>query len=479
VFLSPGKTGIQYRVTYFNHVVHNMRLIVHSRVKHRNSFVILLFFAFSCFLSGQKPAETLPSKVTLSQCISYAIANQALIKQSLIDEEITGKEIRIALSGWYPQLGVDASAQRNLQIPLSSYPNQIDPAGPPFTAPSAATYGSSGTFYASQTLFNPDLYHAARISKELRNQAAENSENTRIDLYVNVTKSFFDVLLTEEQIRVLDEDILRLQRNYKDAYNLYQNGLTDNIDFQRAEISLSNVKAQRKAVEEALKAKYALLKQFMGVTPEKELTLLYDTTRYENEILVDTARSLDYSKRIEYKLLQSTMALQGSQVSYYKLSILPSVSAFFNYNPKFGNDDLSLLYNKAVPSSMAGLKLSLPLFQGMNRLANVSRAKLQYRRMEYEMDYLKSRINTEYVQSLSTYKSNLNEMRIAKNNIAIARKIFNTVKLQYDKGIKAYLEVIVSETDLRTAELNYLNMLFQVLTSKMDFEKASGLIKIN
>ena len=69
--------------------------------------------------------------------------------------------------------------------------------------------------------------------------------------------------------------------------------------------------------------------------------------------------------------------------------------------------------------------------------------------------------------------------RIAKNNIALAKDIFNTVKLQYDKGIKAYLEVIVSETDLRTAELNYLNILFQVLTSKMDLEKAFGEIKTN
>jgi outer membrane protein TolC len=70
-------------------------------------------------------------------------------------------------------------------------------------------------------------------------------------------------------------------------------------------------------------------------------------------------------------------------------------------------------------------------------------------------------------------------LRIAKRNITLAKDIFNTVKLQYDKGIKAYLEVIVSETDLRTAELNYLNMLFQVLTSKMDLEKALGDIKLN
>jgi len=115
----------------------------------------------------------------------------------------------------------------------------------------------------------------------------------------------------------------------------------------------------------------------------------------------------------------------------------------------------------------------------MSRHENFIKAKLQYQRLELGMDYLKSAISSEYTQALAGYKSSLNELKVAKNNVAVAGEIFNTVKLQYDKGIKAYLEVIVSETDLRTSELSYLNILFQVLTSKMDLEKASGDIKIN
>jgi outer membrane protein TolC len=113
----------------------------------------------------------------------------------------------------------------------------------------------------------------------------------------------------------------------------------------------------------------------------------------------------------------------------------------------------------------------------MNRIENLKKAKLQYQRLQFGMDYLKSVINTEYTQALALYTGNLNELKIAKENVSIAKNIYNTVKLQYTKGIKAYLEVIVSETDLRSAELNYLNTLFKVLTSKMDLEKALGTIK--
>jgi outer membrane protein TolC len=285
--------------------------------------------------------------------------------------------------------------------------------------------------------------------------------------------------LTEEQLNVLNEDILRLQHNYKDAYSFYKNGLTDKIDYQRTEISLNNAQAQRKSTEEALKAKYSVLKHLMGVVPEKQLIVSYDSSKFENEILIDTTKNLDYSNRIEYQLLQTSLKLQNFGISYYRWSFLPTLSAFYNYDPAYSNNQFSDLYNTNNPTSLFGLKLTLPLFQGMSRQENFSKAKLQYERLQLGMDYLKSSISSEYSQALAGYKSNLNELRVAKNNIAIAKDIFNTVKLQYDKGIKAYLEVIVSETDLRTAELNYLNILFQVLTSKMDLEKASGDIKIN
>jgi len=287
------------------------------------------------------------------------------------------------------------------------------------------------------------------------------------------------VLLTEEQLNVLSEDILRLQRNYKDAYSLYKNGLTDKIDYQRTEISLSNMQAQKRSTEESLKAKYAVLKQFMGVVPGKQLTVSFDSSKYENEILIDTTSFLDYSKRIEYQLLQTKLKLQNSQISYYNWSFLPTFSAFYENSSAYSNDQFSALFNKNNPTSLFGLKLTLPLFQGMNRIENLNKAKLQFHRLELGIDFLKSLINTEYTQALSGYTSNLNELKIAKNNISLARNIFNTVKLQYTKGIKAYLEVIVSETDLRTAELNYLNILFRVLSSKVDLEKALGIIKID
>ena len=258
----------------------NVPVKEHRFKKYMKGLISILFLAISNLIAGQTAHDTLASKITLSQCITYALANQSLIKQSLLDEDIKKRDIRIALSGWYPQLEFDANLQHYLKVPMAYYPNASDPSAPGLSLPATATNVSAGIFSASQTLYSNDLFYAARTSRELRNQATENTENSKINTYVDVTKAFFDVLLTEEQINVLNEDIVRLQHNYKDAYSLYQNGLTDKIDYQRTEISLSNSQAQRKSAREALKAKYSVLKQLMGVAPEKQLTVSYDSSKF-------------------------------------------------------------------------------------------------------------------------------------------------------------------------------------------------------
>jgi outer membrane protein TolC len=95
------------------------------------------------------------------------------------------------------------------------------------------------------------------------------------------------------------------------------------------------------------------------------------------------------------------------------------------------------------------------------------------------MTDLKNSINTQFSQAMATYKSNLNDFYAQKENLELASDVYNTLQLQYKSGIKTYLEVIIAETDLHTTQLNYYNSLYQVLSSRIDVEKALGTLKTN
>ena len=80
------------------------------------------------------------------------------------------------------------------------------------------------------------------------------------------------------------------------------------------------------------------------------------------------------------------------------------------------------------------------------------------------------------MQALASYKSNLYNFYSIKENLDLANEVYEVIRLQYRAGIKTYLEVINSETDLRTAQINYYNALYQVLSSKVDVAQSLGKI---
>jgi len=418
--------------------------------------------------------STTDTVVTLKQCVSFALRNQPQVRQASIDEQINEKNIRIGLADWLPQVSSTDVYQHYFK-------------GAPAAAaadPGALAAGESLTEYsalglqANQVIYNNDVLQAAKAAKYSREYYKENTVSSQINVVADVSKAFFDVLLSQKQLDILNEDIIRLQRSLKDATNKYQAGVVDKTDYKQATISLNNSLATRKQTAEAIKSKIAYLKQIMGIGAKKNLVLQYDTTTYQQEIVIDTLQQVDVNNRIEYRLLQTQKGLDNVNVNYYKWGFLPSLTAQGSYNLYYLSNRFSSLYNTSIPNGYAGLTLTLPIFTGTKRLQNLSKARLQVDRVDLDLENTANTINTEYVQALAGYKSNYTSYILLKQNVDLAKDVYKVVSLQYREGVKTYLDVIVAQSDLRTAELNYYNALFQLLSSKIDLEKALGILNV-
>ena len=406
---------------------------------------------------------------TLNDCISYALNHQPLIQKSMLDELITDHEISSKLADWFPQLNLNVNLIHNYKLPVTIF--QGNPA-------KVGLINTSGVdFTLTQTIFDRDVFLAASTSKEISRLMKNKTAFTKIDVVTFVSKAFYSVLFTQEQIALLEEDIIRLKQSVKDTYNQYKGGVVDKIDFQRATIAINNAEAELKLNQELLINRYAFLKEQMGYPPDASLNIEFDTTKMQSETFIDTTQKVILENRIEYQLLQSQIQLQQANLSYNDLSFVPSLSAFANYNIIYQNDNLSKLYNANYPNSNIGLQLSFPIFQGGKRIQEIEQASLELKRYNYDLISLRDSINTEYLSALGEYKSSYNNYKILKQNLDLAKDVYNTIQLQYKSGIKSYLEVITAETDLRTTQVNYNNALFQLLSSKLDLQKALGTIQ--
>ncbi len=480
-------------------------------------FAIIALPVIPYQLLAQTVRDTVTSTLTLQQCVDYALRNQPAVKQANIDEEINERDIRISLSAWLPQLNSTGSfqhyLQRNANLAAGVGGGTGTGTGTGGTGTGTGTgtggtgtggngngTGNTGTgtggvgvgtqqlaiannvsslgLSASQVIYNNEVLQASKASKFSRQYYKQNTQSAKIDVVANVSKAFYDVLLSQRQLDIIKGDIIRLQRNLKDATSRYQAGVTDKIDAKQATIALNNSLATRKQLQESVNSRLAYLKQLMGYQPDKPLNTAYDSTRLTQEMTVDTLQSLNVRNRIEYSLLETQKNLQNVNVSYYKYGFLPSLSAVGSYNLLYFNNNFSQLYSNAFPTSLVGLSLNLPIFTGTKRLQNLSKARLQVKRTDLELENTRNAISTEYTQALAGYKSNLVNWQALGQNVDLAKDVYKVVSLQYREGIKTYLDLIVAQTDLRTAELNYYNAMFQLLSSKIDLQRALGTLPV-
>ena len=443
--------------------------------KLRHLFLSNILIFFPVILFAQNTADTTAAVITLKQSIDFALRNQPQLKQANIDEQINERDIKISLSNWLPQINTSGSYQHYFQRPAQVAAGGTGGTGGGTQPNLAIAHNVSNIgVNASQVLYNNDVLQASRASKYSRQYYKQNTESSKIDVVTDVSKAFYDVLLSQRQLDIIKEDIIRLRRSLKDAYSRYQAGVVDKTDYKQATIALNNSLASQKQTQEAIKSKTALLKQIMGFNPDKPLALSYDSARLQSEAVIDTNQLLNYTNRVEYRLLQTQKNLLNLNVSYYKWGYLPSLSAVGGYSLAYFNDNFSKMYKDAYPTSFAGLSLSIPIFTGGKRLQNLAKARLQVERTDLDLVNSRNAINTEYAQALANYKSNYFNWKTLDDNVTLAKDVYKVVDLQYREGVKTYLDVIVSQADLRTAELNYYNALFQLLSSKIDLERALG-----
>jgi outer membrane protein TolC len=439
---------------------------------------VLINISFCAYSQKSNKSDTLQT-FTLAQCIDFAFQHQPALNQSLINLNIARITNRINLSGWLPQVNLSGNLLHYNQLPTSFVPNQTVPGGPLVQTHTGVSNSFVPVLSASQTIFNPQLVYSARKAPLYIQQAEQVTDSAKINIVSSVSKSFYTLLFTLEQINVLEEDTARLGRSVLDAYHQYVGGIADVTDYEQAIITLNNSKTQLSQQTESIVPAYAVLKQTMGFPPGQQFNIAFDTVQMMQEITFDTTQLLQYEKRIEYQQLQTLKKLLHQQTTYDRLSFLPSVSAIYNYYYEYENNSFPALFNYTYPYSYIGLTFNFPLFTGFSRIESVHKSKLQEQLADWDVSKLKSQIYTEYTSALAGYKSSLYNLQILRDNETKAKDVYRILSLQYKQGIVAYLNIIVAESNLITAETGYINALFQLLSSKIDLEKAVGIIHYN
>jgi len=434
-------------------------------------FTISFLLLFAAVANAQKI-----NSFTVQQAVDYAKQNSVQVKNALLDYQVQKQTNREITSVAYPQISASGNFNDYLVIPTSLLPAEIagGPAGTYFPVKFGTKYNASGGFDVSQLLFDGQVFVGLIAPGVALKFYEKQTEITEEMINVNVQKIYYQLVVGKQQMTSVDANIGRFEKLLKDTKEIYKQGFAERLDLDKVSVQLNNLQTEKIKIQSQLDAGNAGLKFLMNM-PQKELLLLTDSItedKIKENILADNYK---YEDRKEYQFLTIAKQLNEFNVRRYKLSYLPVLSAFGNYSKNAQRQKFDFFKGgQWFTTSLIGLRLSVPIFDGFAKSARVQKAKIEVQRSNNTIEQLKSSIDNDVAQARLKITASVVTMDNQKRNIELAEKVYNTTKIKYEQGLGNNQEIYNAQTELKIAQNNYYSALYDAIIAKIDYQKATG-----
>lgn len=451
------------------------KLIISAGLKITVIVFITVTQAFS--QSGEKV-------FSLKDCINYAKNQNSNIKTAKIDEEIADKKVNETLGRGLPQASISGNLVDNLELATQLIPAEFLGGAPGTFSPLkfGTKYSLAFTGQFSQLLFDGSFFIGVKAANEATNYYKQNSENVREDVLYSVASAYYQALIAQKKISLLEYNDKSLKKTLEDSELLFKNGKLKEVDRDRIKVSYNNLQYQMRNAKEGVKQAYNALKYKMGMPLKSQLVIaesgaLADSVNGVNPIFLAEDGTIDnYENRIDYKLLKTNLSLldldRKNQLSKY----LPVLSAYGNYTYQSQRKDFDMFSSKAdwFKSYSIGIKMDIPISTGGQTYARVQQSALNISKLEEEIKNAELGIDLQVSNALTGYKNACNNVENETLNVKLAEKVFNASQLEYKEGTSAASVLVDAEMKYREAQTNYINSLYDVYIARLDMEKAKG-----
>jgi len=439
-------------------------------------YPVLIFCLFSVISAKAQLTDSL-ANFSLKEAIDYAQNHQSSILNASIDEEIAKNTVKRTIGIGLPQLNGNVNFQDFLKIPTNLLPGEIfGKPGTQIPAQFGVQYQSSFGLELNQLLFDGSYLVGLQASKTYKELSNKNLKRSRIETAVGVTKAYYSVLVSNEQLSLLDANIERLKKSLNDTKALFANGFVEKIDVDRLTVLNNNLETERGNVIRLLELNLNLLKFQMGMNIQFKLVLKDSIGSLQVAEFLALKDTSAYQERIEYSLLETQKKLNELDLKRYKSLFLPSLSAFGTTSRSLQSNDFLKLTNRSFPATIIGFRLSVPLLSGGVKTYQVRNAKLEVLKTENNLINLRNGINLEVEQAQTVYRNGLKSLENQKRNMELAKEVLRVTKIKYEQGVGSSIEVTIAETSLKESQNNYINALYDLLINKVNVDRALGKI---
>jgi outer membrane protein len=440
------------------------------------SIPLLLFGTIGA--QAQKVVE-----LTLEETISYAMENNVEAKNAQLETLIARATVIERRAPGLPQVSANLDFTHNAAIPIQFVPNegaffQPDVDSDVLPLRFGVNYSSILAARVNQMIFDGSYFVGLRAANTFKMLTDFDRMKTEIDVKETVKKAYFTVLVNEQRYNLVQANLNRLDTLLKETQALYEAGFAEKIDVSRIKVQRNNTQSELDRISTAYQISEQLLKLQMGMPLEYDLRLKENLSDLNITSEINSLMQSAGQRRVEIDQLQTNLELVGLDLKNNQVQYMPKINAFATYQRNAASQNIGSIWqaDRWFTGAFIGLSLNIPIFDGLAKSARIQQNRVQIKQLENQNYFLEQNIELEKFQAKINLRNGLNTLRVQEENRDLALEVFNMAKIKFEEGVGSNLEVVEADSALKEAESNYFSALYDALVSKVDLEKALGIL---
>jgi cobalt-zinc-cadmium efflux system outer membrane protein len=383
----------------------------------------------------------------------FHLNNTTLLASKLNIDELKAQEIT-------------AHLRPNPDFTLTADGTQITPSHGVWQ-PFAGTFVSPGVSYLFERRNKRGLRYEA--AKQGTAMGAAQSSDTERTLLFNLRTAFVGVLQAKAVLRLANDNLEYYDKILKVSRDRFQAGDIARIDLDRLELQRLQYESDLQNAEVNLRTTKINLLALLDDRRPVDSFDVDGTFDFREDLLpLDDYRkeALDARPDLRSAALSVKQAETNYKLAEADGSIDPTIGVWFTHNGSFNNPDAL---------NTIGASVSIPLRIFDRNQGEKLRTKIDISRNEKLRQGVETQVYSDVDSAYATLNSNINLLKPYKRQyLEQAVRVRDTVFFSYQHGGASLLDFLNAESEYRTVELSYVNLVGSYLTAAAQINQAVG-----
>ncbi len=409
--------------------------------------------------------------LNLDKALEIALSDNPTIK--VAEEEIALKKVshKEAWQNLLPEASISGTMSHTITAPQFSIGDQTVKMG----KDKANT--ATGTLNISLPLFAPAVYRAMSMTKTDIELAVEKSRASKQDLVNQVTKAYYQLMLTQDSYDVLQKSYKLAEDNYNIVNAKYRQGTVSEFDKITAEVQMRSVKPSVISAGNAVTLSKLQLKVLMGITADVDIKIDDSLAAYEGVVFANQLDNTVHEGLVNnttMKQLELNRLMLQKNIKSLRTNFMPTLGLGYSYQYQSMNNDSWNVFNYNYGSSSSLVfSLNIPLYKASN-FTKLKSNRIQMRQLDQNRLDTERKLNMQIMSYQDNMSASSEQVSSNKENVMQAEKAVQIAGKRYEVGKGTVLELNTSQVQLTEAELTYNQSIYDYLVAKADLDQVLG-----